>query len=118
MGATEQVGKVATGVVEGLKSQPLSLALIVLNIVFVLFVGWLLYALNERTVEQYRQKDTQTNVLLAKLDSIAEVRNDVTKIGEKLQTLILAQGQAFEAIDRHGKTLDDHERRIRDLEKK
>ena len=38
-GAVEEGAKVATTVVEGLKNQPLSLALIVLNVVFILFVG-------------------------------------------------------------------------------
>lgn len=39
-GPAEEVGKVASGVVEGLRAQPISLALIVLNIIF-LFVGYL-----------------------------------------------------------------------------
>jgi hypothetical protein len=49
--------------VEGLKSQPLSLALIVLNLVFVLFVAWLAHEFNQRTNHQYEVKDT----LIAKL---------------------------------------------------
>jgi hypothetical protein len=62
-GAVEEGAKVATGVVEGLKSQPLSLALIVLNLVFVLFVAWLAHEFNQRTNHQYEVKDT----LIAKL---------------------------------------------------
>ena len=38
----EQSGKVATGVVDGLKQQPLSLALIVMNVVFLIGFAWVL----------------------------------------------------------------------------
>ena len=62
-GPIEEGAKVATSVVEGLKSQPLSLALIVVNLVFVLFVGWLAHEFNERTTSQYAVKDQ----LIAKL---------------------------------------------------
>ena len=62
-GAVEEGAKVATGIVEGLKSQPLSLALIVLNIAFILFTGWLAYTINDRTEHQYQVKDE----LIAKL---------------------------------------------------
>ena len=62
-GAIEEGAKVASGVVEGLKSQPLSLALIVVNLVFVGFVAWLAYSFNERTTHQYEVKDQ----LIAKL---------------------------------------------------
>jgi hypothetical protein len=40
MGALEESGKVASGVVDGLKSQPLALALIVLNVLWLLVVFW------------------------------------------------------------------------------
>jgi len=62
-GAVEEGAKVATGVVEGLKQQPLSLALIVMNVVFIGFAVFVLHALNERTVHQYEVKDQ----LIAKL---------------------------------------------------
>lgn len=42
-GLSEEAGKVASGVVDSLKTQPISLALIVLNVIF-LFVGYLILA--------------------------------------------------------------------------
>jgi len=62
-GPVEEGAKVATTVVEGLKNQPLSLALIVLNIAFILFVAWLAHEFNQRTNHQYEVKDQ----LIAKL---------------------------------------------------
>ena len=111
MGLGEQGGKVATSVVEGLKAQPLALGLIVVIVVFIGFVTWLLSTLNERTVEQYRQKDAQTNELLKKLDTISEVRTEVAKntaLGSKINDM----------MERLSKGFDDHEKRIRDLEQR
>jgi len=62
-GAIEEGAKLASGVVEGLKAQPLSLALIVMNVVFIGFAVFVLQALNARTVHQYEVKDQ----LIAKL---------------------------------------------------
>ena len=56
-GPIEEGAKVASGVIEGLKHQPLSLALIVLNLVFVGFVAWLASEFNARTTHQYDVKD-------------------------------------------------------------
>jgi hypothetical protein len=65
-GAIEEGAKVATGVVEGLRSQPLSLALIVINVVFVLFVAWLAHEFNARTTHQYEIKDQLITKLIDK----------------------------------------------------
>ena len=62
-GAIEEGAKVATGVVEGLRQQPLSLALIVVNVVFVAFFAWIANEFNQRTTHQYQVKDE----LIAKL---------------------------------------------------
>jgi len=62
-GLVEEGAKVAGGVVEGLKSQPLSLALIIMNVVFIGFAVFVLQSLNARTVHQYEVKDA----LIAKL---------------------------------------------------
>ena len=63
MSTVEQGAKVATSIVDGLKAQPLSLALIVLNIAFICLVAWLAHNINERTNHQYQVKDE----LIAKL---------------------------------------------------
>jgi len=62
-GPVEEGAKVASSVVEGLKGQPLSLALIAMNVIFVLFVAWLAHEFNQRTTSQYEVKDQ----LIAKL---------------------------------------------------
>jgi hypothetical protein len=56
-GPVEEGAKVASSVVEGLKDQPLSLALIAMNVIFVMFTGWLAHEWNVRTTHQYEVKD-------------------------------------------------------------
>jgi hypothetical protein len=56
-GAVEEGAAVAKGVVEGLRAQPLSLALIVMNVVFVVFIWSIFTQLNTRTTHQYEVKD-------------------------------------------------------------
>jgi hypothetical protein len=65
-GAVEEGAAVAKGVVEGLKHQPLSLALIVVNVVFVLFVGFVFHTINARTIHQYEFKDDLIKSLVDK----------------------------------------------------
>jgi hypothetical protein len=43
LGATEEAGKVATGTVDALKSQPLALALVVVNVLFLAVGGYALH---------------------------------------------------------------------------
>lgn len=40
MGTVDEAGKVATGTVEALKSQPLALALVVVNVLFLIGGAW------------------------------------------------------------------------------
>ena len=55
--------KVAGSVVEALKSQPLVLALIVLNIVFLIFIVWVLREVSSTN----RSRDTRTDKMLTEL---------------------------------------------------
>jgi hypothetical protein len=47
MGAIEEGGKVATGIIDGLKHQPLALALVVINMLFLGSVGYVLHRVGE-----------------------------------------------------------------------
>jgi hypothetical protein len=56
-GPVEEGAKIAVGVVEALRAQPLALALIVMNVVFVVFFWSIFTQLNTRTTHQYEVKD-------------------------------------------------------------
>jgi hypothetical protein len=62
-GPVQEGAAVAKSVVAGLKDQPLSLALIIVNLAFIGFVGWIAHEFNQRTTHQYEVKDQ----LIAKL---------------------------------------------------
>jgi hypothetical protein len=117
MGITEHGAKVAGSIVEGMKGQPLALGLIILNISFIVFVAWLAYTINLRTEAQYKVKDEQTAMLLIKLDQIADLRAEVRGIIERISgNTALVKGIA-DSVERLSKVEEDHERRIRDLER-
>jgi hypothetical protein len=117
MPITEEGAKVAGSVVEGMKSQPLALGLIVLNITFIVFTAWLAYTINERTKSQYAVKDEQTALLLQKLDQISEVRIEVRAIGERVALNGNLTSNIAAAVERLTRVEEDHERRLRDLER-
>jgi hypothetical protein len=52
MGTIEQTGKVATSVIESLKSQPLSIALIVINVLFLTFFAFIANGISARALRQ------------------------------------------------------------------
>jgi hypothetical protein len=114
---TEEGAKVAGSVVEGLKTQPLALGLIVLNISFIIFTAWLAYTINQRTESQYRVKDEQTALLLTKLDQIADVRAQVQGISERITGNTVLVKNIIDSVERLSKLEEDHERRLRDLER-
>jgi hypothetical protein len=86
MGAVEEGTKVAVSISEGLRQQPLSLALIVLNIVFIVFIAWLTYLINSRTITQYKVKDDQIASLLVKLDAINDIRTELRSISDRIRS--------------------------------
>ena len=64
MGALEEGGKVAVGTVEALKTQPLALALIVINVIFLLGTGFTLFNIMDRVNAANVRHDTMlTNIL-------------------------------------------------------
>ena len=63
-GAVEEGAKVASGVVEALRAQPIALALIVMNVIFVGAVGAGAYGLNIRTTARYEAQDRLIHKLL------------------------------------------------------
>ena len=118
-GAVEEGSKVAQGVIAGLKDQPLSLALIVMNIVFVIFVAWLAYTINDRTTHQYEVKDTMIGELIGKIQGImTDVRSEVRDNSTRIQSNAVIAGQVTQTLERLTHQMDDHERRIRALEQK
>jgi hypothetical protein len=115
----EETGKVATAAIEGLKTSPLSLALVVMNIIFVLFVSWISYAINERTITQFMVKDTLIESMVGSIgDGITALRNTVIDNTNKVAQLAANTTQLNDSLTRISRIQDEHERRIRDLEGK
>jgi len=116
--AVEAGAKVASGVVDGLKSQPLSLALIVMNVVFVVFVAWLAHTVNTRTEHQYEVKDALINTVIGKLEaSIVELRNEVKVNTDRSAANSVTAVQIADAVSRVVRMQEDQEKRLRDLER-
>jgi hypothetical protein len=57
MGALEEGGKVASGTVEALKAQPLALALVVVNVMFLVAAAWFLHDLAGNAAANTLRKD-------------------------------------------------------------
>ena len=64
MSIAEQGGKVAVGVVDGLKNQPLALALIVINVLFLAGGLYFLHQLGDLSREQAQSRAALFNTLL------------------------------------------------------
>jgi hypothetical protein len=69
MNVVEEGAKVATSVVESLRSEPISLALIVMNVIFVAAVGYGAHEINVRTTAQY---DAQTALIHKLIDQCSK----------------------------------------------
>ena len=80
----EEGGKFANTIVSELKAQPLSLALILLNIIFVGFAIFLAHTINQRTIHQYEVKDQLIQDLFAscvkKEGKADEMANDFAEL--------------------------------------
>jgi len=63
-GPVEEGAKVATGVIDALKGEPISLALIVMNVIFIGAVGWWAREINIRTTHHYEVKDALIEKLI------------------------------------------------------
>ena len=55
MGTVEEGGKVAVSIVDSLKSQPVSLAILVMNVIFLVFIFWVL-----REIQASRKEEMAT----------------------------------------------------------
>jgi hypothetical protein len=64
IGAIEEGGKVAVGTIEALKSQPLALALVIVNVLFLLTGGYFLHDLKSSVQERNQRHDEQFSTLL------------------------------------------------------
>jgi len=64
MNIPEEVGKVANTVVDSLRGEPISLALIVMNIIFVGAAGYWAHEVNGRTNQQFAIKDALIEKLI------------------------------------------------------
>jgi hypothetical protein len=63
-GAVEEGAGIARSMIDALRSQPLVLALIVMNLVFVAFVTFVIERINARTIGQYEFKDSLITKLI------------------------------------------------------
>jgi hypothetical protein len=65
----EEAGKTVRSITDGLKGQPISLALIIMNVVFIGFTYLIFHELNARTIHQYEAKDQLIMKLIGLCDS-------------------------------------------------
>ena len=77
-GPIEEGAKVASGVVEGLKSQPHILALIVVNVVFLGFLVWVLHEVSQAN----RARDAQEAKMFAELQDSLRVCRQMIPTGQ------------------------------------
>ena len=71
-GPVEEGAKVATGVIEALKQQPIALALIVMNVIFVGAAAYASHELNIRTTARYAAQDDLIHKLIDQCNANAK----------------------------------------------
>jgi hypothetical protein len=91
MGAIEEGGKVAVSVVDAMKSQPMTLALIVINLVFLGAVGWGTMKAREGFLDTIK-------VLIEKQDRTAQLLYNCTPTGNKTRFLELLGNPYLEPL--------------------
>lgn len=64
MGPIEEGGKIASGTIEALKSQPMALALVVVNVLFLLVGSYFLHDLKLSAQARNERQDQQFSTLL------------------------------------------------------
>jgi hypothetical protein len=62
-------------------------------------------------------KDLQNAQLLEKLDQMAEIRTEVRGIGERVAGNTNLAKSITDAVERIGRSIEDHEQRLRALER-
>ena len=72
-GLPEEGAKVANSIVEGLKSQPVTLALIVMNVLFLAFVVWVLHEISTTN----KTREEQSTQLIRELQESLRVCRDL-----------------------------------------
>ena len=77
MGITEEGGKVATSAVEAMRGTPLGIALLIVNLAFLAFVGYLL----GEVAENARTRNTSQMDLIAKL--VTDIRDCRQPTGQR-----------------------------------
>jgi hypothetical protein len=66
MNATEEAGKVASGTVDALKSQPLALALVIVNVLYLIAFGYVAHDVANRMQARNERFDKILDQCLAK----------------------------------------------------
>jgi len=119
MSVAEHGAKVATGIVDGLKSQPISLALIVLNLVFIGFVGWIAHEINLRTEHQYQVKDQLIASVIGTLQgTVEQLRTEVRANTDRTLANAQVAEKVSDALARIARLQEDFDRRLREQEKR
>jgi hypothetical protein len=71
MGVTEEAGKALSSTVEAMKSSPLAIALLFVNIGFLIFVGYVLHVIGTISIDRSK---TQNELVMQLVSALAECK--------------------------------------------
>ena len=71
---TMEAGKVAASTVDALKSQPLALALIVINVLFLLGGGWVMHTVTGAATAHRAAQDALLKQMIANCTYVREIK--------------------------------------------